>query len=262
MDCKELKPILLEYVDGERDAATCQNFIEHTKSCPDCLNKYNFEVNFRGFFKNKLRSETVSADIKNRIKLQIEELGSKVSWQEKIGLFFFGKPVAWAGPAVAGVLVVLLILGYSFFKEKNHTIVAELAEEHQEYLEKGFPLEITSDNPQEVNAWFKEKVGYDPLISSWASKDFILMGGMTIEMGQQKVACICLKKKDTWVSWFVLPDDKLQIPQIQKIQKGEKELYFTQQDKFNLVLWKEKGRLFTLVSELDLDELIGLASIT
>lgn|SRR5574341_394945 len=262
MDCMELKPILLEYVDGERDASICQNFIEHTKSCSDCLNRYNFEVKFRDFYKAGLKPEPASAELKNRVRVGIENSASKVSWGEKIGLFLFGKPVAWAGPALAGVLVVLLILAYSFFKEKNHTIVAEFVEEHEEYLEQGFPLQITSDNPQEVDAWFKEKVGYDPSISDIAGQDFVLMGGMTVEMWHKKVACVCLKKKDVWVSWFVLPDDKLPIPQIQKIQKGDKELYFTQEDKFNLVLWKEKGKLFSLVSELNLDELINLASIT
>ncbi len=253
---------MLEYVDGERDAATCQDFLEHTKSCPDCLNRYNFEVNFRSFFKSGLKPEPASAQLRNRVRVGIENLSSKVSWSERVGLFLFGKPVAWAGPALAGVFVILLILAYSFFKEKDHTMVAEFVEEHEEYLEQGFPLQITSDNPQAVNAWFKDKVGYDPEISSLAGHDFVLMGGMTVEMWHKKVACVCLKKKDVWVSWFVLPDDKLQIPQIQKIQKGEKELYFTQQDKFNLVLWREKGKFFSLVSELNLDELINLASIT
>ena len=262
MDCQELKPIFLEYVDNERDASVCQRFIEHTQSCPACLKKYNFEVNLRNFFKGSLKAETASAELKNRVKIEIENLDSKVSWGEKIGLFLFGKRQVWAIPALTGAVVVLFILGYALFQEKTSPVVAEFVEEHQEYLEEGFPLEITSDNPQEVNAWFKEKVGHDPLISNWASQDFILMGGMTIDMWQQKVACICLKKKEVWVSWFVLPDDKLPIPQIQKIHKGEKELYFTKQDRFNLVMWKDKGRFYSLVSELNLDELISLASIT
>ncbi|HKZ22592.1 MAG TPA: hypothetical protein VJ165_05245 [candidate division Zixibacteria bacterium] len=83
MDCQELKPVLLEYVDKERDATVCQEFIKHSRECPDCYHKFKLEVSFRDLIKTKSKTETVSEELINKIKTQLKKLQKDISIGEK-----------------------------------------------------------------------------------------------------------------------------------------------------------------------------------
>lgn len=83
MDCQELKPILLDYVDREKNPDLCEEFKTHSQSCPDCYNKFKFEVSFRDFLKDKFKTEIVSPELLNKIKTQLKKLQKDISLGEK-----------------------------------------------------------------------------------------------------------------------------------------------------------------------------------
>jgi len=78
-----LKPILLDYVDREKNPDLCEEFKAHSRSCSDCYRKYNFEVGFKNLFKTKFKAEIVSEELIHRIKIQIKKLQKDISLGEK-----------------------------------------------------------------------------------------------------------------------------------------------------------------------------------
>ncbi len=83
MNCQELKPILLDYVDREKNPDLCEEFKAHSRACPDCYNKFRFEVSFRDFLKAKFKTESVSEELVNKIKGQLKKLQKDISLGEK-----------------------------------------------------------------------------------------------------------------------------------------------------------------------------------
>ena len=82
MNCDELKLILLDYVDREKNPDLCEEFKAHNKICPDCFNKYRFEVGLRDLFRNKVKAEPVSEEFIIEVKAQLKKLQSGTALEE------------------------------------------------------------------------------------------------------------------------------------------------------------------------------------
>lgn len=74
---------MLEYVDREKNPDLCEEFKAHSRSCPDCYNRFNFEVSLRDLIKTKSKAEMVSEELINKIKSQLKKLQKDISIGEK-----------------------------------------------------------------------------------------------------------------------------------------------------------------------------------
>lgn len=85
------------------------------------------------------------------------------------------------------------------------------------------------------------------------------MGGDVSFFLERKVACLLYGKGEKLVSLFVLPDEGVEVPRKGFRHVDGVELYVAFQNGYGVVLWKKGNLLYSVVSELPQEELLGVA---
>lgn len=255
MDCREALKHLFDYVDGELVGSSKIEVESHFAICQGCQRRIDFERNWKAMLKEKLSVSKAPSELKARIRVQIEE-ETGVS-QKRFALSTLFKP-----QLALAIAALVMILGIYFFglRQTVPQIVAEFVEEHEEYIEEGAPQDITSTDPQEVEAFFRDKVDFKPHLSNFVQKDWQFLGGKLQNITGRKTAYLCLKKEGIWVSLYLLSDKGVSMPSLEIMTKKGKTFYVIKYKGYNCILWRGDGMFCGLVSELAVQTLIDYAS--
>ena len=258
MECTEALRVMYEAADNPERVRPNPEAEEHIQECDNCQKLLKFDRSLVGAVSRKAAGAAVPPGLATRISQEIKDLES-LSWKKKLSWLWPGRPWGWIGSAgvMASALLVIAIWTMSF----HPSVVNWFLEEHAEYVEEGFQLDIVSSDPGAVDAWFEKTIGFPAQAAHLLVTGLELRGGKKLEFAGHASALACLKKGETLVSVYAVTSSDLKIENLESRKVRGKELWVGSEDEFNIVVWKDKAKNQTwgAVAAIPLDELLALA---
>ena len=261
MNCKEAIKYLYIETEGNSLSREVIAAKEHVFGCPRCREFFEAEDKIKNLLFEKAPRREIPLDLKEKIFCGLEE----PSYLKRLkSVFLHTRSRIFSIIVISIVLALIASLSLiSYIEESNeesHLIINEIINQHIKYLHSSNPVDIISSKPEELESWFKGRVDF--LVKAPRFQDSNLVGGRLCYLFKKRVAVLVYKKQEQSLSLFIIDQSNLDISSIDTVDIDGKKLYCGFGKGFNLVLWKDRGLIYALVSEMKEMELLRLASIS
>ena len=255
MDCGEIKEYLYPFIDGELDSQNSLIVKEHLSICPVCNLEWGREKKIDSLIRQYILKEEAPFALKETIFNRIE--GFK---NVKVFPFVFHRLRPVLVTAWVALLAVVITFPTVLKKIRTFPVFSESISSHIEYLQGGLPVEIVSNNPQDVKNWFQGKVDFAIMVPDLSQKGVNLIGARLCHIREKKVAYLMYEKNGHNISLFIIDIKGINIPKANKINFGEKMVFINSEKGYQSLLCLKKGGQIgcIFVSDLPEDELIKI----
>ena len=243
-----LEPVSTQWVGAQ----------EHLHQCTKCQTFFSQEEALRDLLKTRLAGRGVPPHVRESILGQIAE--ARARQRRQAGPFALkGKRIPAAIAAALGALVALVLGVVSYQSlplDRQERVLAEFIDDHLRFRPAVFQIE--SSRVEQVEAWFSGKVDF--LVQAPRFEQAELLGGRLCYMFGKKGALLFYQKHGTPLSFYILEESGIKLDRVERHEYGDNRFAYGMGKGHNLILWKDRGLLYALVSDLQKDELIRLAS--
>ena len=252
MDCQDLERFLQPFVDGEFEGEEAVGFEAHLVECASCRGA----VGEQRALKRKLREAGRAACALNPPPppgLRARVL-SGLHEQEAARRPF------WQRPALAYAAVLTVVAGSGVYylrvgtaRDRAGVYASAAIANHRRHL----PLEVQDGQPVGIQRWLRGKVDFAPQVPQL--RKVSLIGARLSNLSDRPAAYIAYGASgDRRVSLFVFDAPDLEVRGGRRV--NNREVLFSNQHGYNVVLWKEREIAYSLVSDLDERDILELVS--
>lgn len=255
MDCQKIKEYLYPFLDGQLDDQTHLLVKEHLANCPLCSLEWEQGKKFDSLIRQNISCEKAPFNLRERVFNRIEQT------QELRTLPFTFHHTRLATATILVVLMVAIVTIPSMLKKtKGVPVFSVSILSHAKFLQGALPIEISSNNPNQVRNWFQRKLDFAVNIPDLSSKGANLVGARLCHLREREVAYLIYEKNGHYISAFVINTKGLSIPKAKKLTLGEKTFYLKSEKGYQSILCLEKGGEIgcIFVSDLPEDELMRI----
>lgn len=230
---------------------------EHVSGCAACGEFFAAEERLKSLLQERAPREKASATLRERILRQLPqkawEKGSLFQWLDFRPRS--RRTLVWAG----SLLLIVLMGGLWMYWRRNRVVPFPLTSVLVEDYVHNLPgvTEIASSDPQVVQSWFHGKVDFSFRLPSVQNPS--LMGGRLCNLRGRNAALILYHHPQSVVSLFILDSSGVQFPEAPVVERKGRRCLVNSDKGYSLVLWKERGLLYGLVSDLRSDDLLQMA---
>ena len=248
--CDEIRGRLTLYLDNELQGTERAAVEAHLSDCETCAALFARELNF-------LKSVRESAPL----HLAPPELRAKV---QQILRPRRRSSFTWMVAAAAVLLVLLLPLAvWRFVKkadqpEKGPAGSFELmaAETHLRHMRGQLPLEVESQDPQQISSWFVNKVNFSVKLpnyqeSSGQEKLYMLEGARLVNFQDDYAAYVAYQMKERPISLVITSESAVEPTGGEVIPAGGLKFHYNAIDGLKVLTWSDRGLTYALVSDLE-----------
>lgn len=252
--CQEIREHLQELMDAALTPDLEARLRAHLETCPACAGELALQRQIRRRVAAELPRREPPVELRRKVQEILAPRQTK-PWA------LLPRPVLQWGMAVAALILIVLVPLTLLNRgpgERIPPILFEAVNDHRSFAMRVNPAALPTADRHEVREWLQAKVGFeiDPPLGPRGELRF--MGGDVSFFLERKVACLLYGKGDKLVSLFVLPDEGVEVPQKGFRQVDGIEVYVASQNGYGVVLWKEGNLLYSLVSDLPQEELLGV----
>ena len=245
MTCKETKPLLNAYVDGELDSAGSLGVETHMRGCTSCLTDVDNLHALASAIKNASLRFKAPAHLKKTIQGAIREANP----QPIFSLF----PWRWASALVPVLLVATLTWMFTtpWARSSDTALVNDIVSSHVRSMLANHATDVASSDQHTVKPWFGGKLDYSPPTKDLTEQGFRLVGGRLDYLDNRPVAALVYQRNQHFINLFVWPSSNTGIGQEEQLARQG----------YNLIHWTQAGMTYWLISELNLPELKECAQL-
>ncbi|MGC4113531.1 MAG: zf-HC2 domain-containing protein [Myxococcales bacterium] len=260
MNCQDFEPFLFAYVDGEFDGPEKADADAHLGTCEACRR----EVEEQRAFKRKMRevasgaaSALAPATLRDRIEASLEKERAPTPITRYLKPSYL-VPASLA--AAATIATVVWLSGTS--PEPANRLIQEAILHHQRDL----PLDVQAqgEQSQPVRDWLRGRVDFAPSRIP-ELRNVALRGARLSQLNGHPAAYVVYGPRGAGnaaipsakrVSLLVYDDPDLRLPAGRRI--ADRDVMLANQRGYNVVVWKDKEIAYTVVSDLDEQQLVEL----
>jgi anti-sigma factor RsiW len=254
MDCAELSRTLDAYLDGELAALEQAEADAHLVECPACRAIADAERRLRSALRSQLRSAFGAGtpagcapfELRERIHLALVH-ERRPLWRRALSPV----PIAALVACAAGVMVVLATHG------GTDPLVDEAVRKHTRDL----PLEVTaaSIGPDSVAHWFAGKLDFNAAPPQFHRAEVRLVGARLSHIQDRPAAYVRYDLPRGHLGLFILDDPDRRFPEVGRVvHAGPATVRLINARGFNVAVWRRNEIVYSLVSDLDEDDLAKL----
>jgi anti-sigma factor RsiW len=246
MTCKETKPLLNAYVDGELDSAGSLAVETHMRGCTPCLTDVENLHALASAIENGSLRFKAPAHLKRKIQGAIREANP----QPRFSLFSW----RWASALASAVLVAALTwtVTTNWTTASRETgLMNDIVSSHVRSMLANHVTDVASSDQHTVKPWFSGKLDYSPPTKDLTEQGFRLVGGRMDYLDDRPVAALVYRRNQHFINLFVWPSNNQGIGQEEQLARQG----------YNLIHWTQAGMTYWLISELNLPELKECAQL-
>lgn len=254
MDCAELSRALDAFLDGELADPELAEAAAHLASCPPCRAQAEAEGRLRSAVRAGLRSALgpgadagrAPPELRQRIHLALVQ-EHRPLWRRALAPL----PVAALAACAAGVMLVLATHGGA------DPLVEEAVRKHTRDL----PLEVTaaSVGPESVARWFSGKLDFNAAPPQFHRAEVRLVGARLSHIQDRPAAYVRYDLPRGHLGLFILDDPDRRFHQVGRlVRAGPAEVRLINARGYNVAVWRRNEIVYSLVSDLDEDDLAKL----
>ncbi|HEX9291338.1 MAG TPA: zf-HC2 domain-containing protein [Anaeromyxobacteraceae bacterium] len=254
MNCAELARSIDAYLDGELAAREQGEADEHLAGCERCRRLAELEGKTRAALRASLQAAmgpgsgagAAPQALRERIHLSLVH-DRKPLWRRLLAPV----PIAALAACAAGVLLVFATHGGS------DPLVDEAVRKHTRDL----PLEVTAAavGPDSVARWFAGKLDFNAAPLRFRNGDVHLVGARLSHIQDRPAAYVRYDLPRGHLGLFILDDPERRFGEIGRVvQAGPATVRLINSRGFNVAVWRRNEIVYSLVSDLDEDDLARL----
>lgn len=255
MRCQDFENFLQPYADGELEEGEALDLEAHLLSCPSCHARVVEQRALRQTLRKAAEAPSTlnpspAAELRARVLRGIEQ----VQAEQRIPL--------WRRPAFAAAAMAVLLAGgtisYVAFDRKTEREQRAVlyAKDSIAHHRRALPLEVRGEKPH-IQSWFQGKVDFAPRLPNLRKVN--LIGARLSNLSDRQAAYLVYDAKDDRrVSLFVFDAPDLEVQGGKKV--ADREVMLTNQQGYNVILWKDHEIAYSLVSDLDEQDILDLVT--
>jgi mycothiol system anti-sigma-R factor len=249
MTCAEFDAQLHAYVDGELSVEQTAAGDAHVAACGRCAALARRERAYRLLLRRQPR-EAAPAELRERIHadLRRERRRARRPGWHRVAL----------GAAVAVVAFGVVLLMPSW--RASPPLVATLVDTHIAYAQLERPAELTSDDPGEIAAWFRQRAGLRIVVPDYSSAGLRLVGARLADAHERGAAYLLYEKGHVIMSVFMLPlsGNAPALGGTRIAHRGHEYRRYEHKG-YRTIFWIDGRAVYGLISMLDYDALLECA---
>jgi anti-sigma factor (TIGR02949 family) len=250
MDCGDARDRLPEFERNELSPEAASGVRAHLAACAGCREVAEADARLRALLRTRAPRFEAPPAVRRRVA-EMLEAGAPRRWRDR--------PAWWVGLSVglAAATVLLVWVGARWLRpDPVSQLVAEALHEHAEYVQEAMPRQTPDPRAllQAVGATVQFPV--EPVFRGDAQVQLVAATGSQIR-GRHAAALIYRSAAGIYSTLFLLPQD-VPIPEGGRMAIQTYKPHHRVAEDRHLLLWKQRGLTYLLVSDLPEGELPGI----
>lgn len=258
---------VLLYLDGELRGQELEDFRIHLADCVSCQRQLEEETEFSNLLhrsrplypaSDELRARVIAAQHvsasgpePDRLRRRVLQLMKRPPWNAEALASPWRALAAMALVFALGIVFIPTITSHA----RAATYIDTALTTHRSYLDGKLPLEIQSDSPEAVTAWFAGKVPFDfhlPASQSLPNGQPIYqqVGARLVNYRGSYAALVTYAMKNEQISLLVASNKSATAVGGEEIRSGGLTFHYHTKAGFNVITWSTRGLTYALVSSL------------
>jgi anti-sigma factor RsiW len=256
MTCDRSQSQLYLYLDSELAAPEAAEFEQHVQACRDCESAVAAHRRLQRLLQETLAEEPDADALWQAVEQRLPDEPAEPAgrrYQSLLRRLLRGG--AWAAAALA-----LLALGLRLWLAPAASDVAREIVDSQiraQLMHAGY-----EQVPQDANAvrrWFDGKVEFAPPVPFLSQSGYDLVGVRLNYFLNRRVAEMAYTAEGRAVSFLTFSDKDISLHAMKPVRLGDRTFHVRSYKGYNTVLWQDGEIFCSLVSALQLSELLRIA---
>ncbi|HET7292915.1 MAG TPA: zf-HC2 domain-containing protein [Vicinamibacteria bacterium] len=249
--CDAFRRLVSAYLDGELVDEDRAAFEAHVRECEACRSSLEDERRVVQAVQRSLPLHQTPAGLRDRVDRLLAAPLERA------------RPAGWGTPlVVAASLVALALAGVALLQRSSaapprvaSAFAAVAADSHLRHARGQLPLEVRSEAPAEVSAFFAGRVPFhltlpDYPVDPGARKPYHLVGGRLVAFQDDYMAFVAYRMDDRPISLLVTSEDRVRPAGGSEVASGGLTFHFESVSGLKVITWSDKGLTYALVSDL------------
>jgi mycothiol system anti-sigma-R factor len=267
--CDDYSATIQLYLDRELSGQDLEEFRAHLEECEACRTELEAEERLSALLRRSRPLYSAPGALRARVMQAAESFSSTTAHRpvhvRKRFATVLARPLQAArhaahhwGALAATILLIatslLLVPGFLRQASANSYIETAVAA-HRSFLNGSLPLEVQSDSPSVVTAWFAGKVPFAlrlPRSTEEAEHQQVyrLTGGRLVNYKDGYAALIAYQMQQQKISLLVSSSRSAVVAGGEEVPSGGIIFHYRKQANFNVITWSNHGLTYALVSSL------------
>jgi anti-sigma factor RsiW len=254
MECTEIRGRLSLYLDNELQDDERFAIDQHLLACESCAATFHEEESFLNVVRQSGPLHVASPELRSKVAQIVSTKEQSTSQQSRRWI-----PLAIA----AAVLIAVLPLIVWNVLQRNQSPVPQTssfalmaADTHLRRTRGQLPLEIESATPQQISAWFANKVNFSVKLpnyqeSSGQEKLYTLEGARLVGFKDDYAAYVAYEMKARPISLVITSDSVAQPAGGEEMMARGLKFHYNAIQGLKVITWSDRGLTYALVSDLE-----------
>ena len=256
--CDDIRGRLTLLLDNELQGDERATVEAHLTECETCAAVFARELNFLDAVRESGPLHFASPELRDKVR-QILSVPAAEKNQARRGSRF-----TWVVATAAGLLVLLLpVLVWRIVRVTDSPEATQpskfalmAADTHLRHVRGQLPLEMESESPQDVSAWFANKVNFRVQLpnyqeSSGQEKLYTLEGARLVGYQNDYAAYVAYQMKGRPITLVITSDSVAQPSGGEQISSKGLRFHYNAIDGVKVITWSDRGLTYALVSDLE-----------
>ena len=262
LKCEDIRGRLTLYLDNELQGEERGMVEAHLADCEPCAAIFARELNFLNAVRESAPLHVAPPELRAKVQKILSE-GPAVDIAEEKRPRLASR-LSWLVAAAAALLLLLLpLLVWRIVKQSSDPAVRApssfalmAAETHLRHMRGQLPLEMETENPQQISSWFLNKVNFSVKLpnyqeSSGQEKLYMLEGARLVGYQNDYAAYVAYRMKDRPISLVITSDSVARPSGGEEIPARGLKFHYNAIDGLKVLTWSDRGLTYALVSDLE-----------
>jgi mycothiol system anti-sigma-R factor len=268
--CDDYSAAIQIYLDWELSGQDLEDFLPHLEQCEACRTELEAEEKLSVLLHRSRPLYSAPDALRARV-MQIAESSPSATTHKVFLRLRKHFATVWVrtlqaaapgahhwGALVATLLLVaagLLLLPGIMQRSRANSYIEAAVAAHRSFLNGSLPLEVQSDSPSVVTAWFAGKVLFAFRLPSSAveaehQQVYRLTGGRLVNYKGGYAALVAYQMQQQKISLLVSSSRSAVAAGGEEVPSGGIIFHYRKQANFNVITWSNHGLTYALVSSL------------
>jgi anti-sigma factor RsiW len=240
--CDRLRLSLHALADEQITAAESPTLQAHLADCAACRRELETIRLLGAEIRAQLPIHTASEYLRQRIEARLPMQKPDSAFRRRLR-----PPVGFAG---AGWLIAAIAVIFILSQQHSRTSfpASAFVDDHVHYLKNRELAQVNLSDPVALEKWFGERVDFHPVVPPL--NNATLMGGRVCKVAGERVVLAFWTCGNETITVFTRQDShNIDLSAMPEIQAAGRSMRTTSAEGFNLILWRENGLLYVLVTD-------------
>lgn len=251
--CEEIRVQMSLYLDGELYDDELREFETHLAGCDSCMQDLARERDFLGIVRAARPLHTASNNLRKRVTGVLAQSPRSIS---------VGINRRWLALAACALIASFAGFGYWTSRSDNPPSAppsefARMAvDSHLRRLRGQLPLEISSESPEEISGWFRDKVSFSLTLPNYQGSSgqehlYRLEGARLVAFRNDYAACVAYRMRQRPITLIVTSNAVAMPAGGEEIRSRGLAFHYDAIDGLKVITWADRGLTYALVSDLE-----------